>query len=58
MTQDEGDRGQAIDESLREAAGKRIEDQGAEGGLTEATHGDGDRNSARREGIAPEPDEG
>lgn len=46
--------GEPLDESLRRAAGKRIEDQGTEGGLTEATHGAGDRNPERREG--PEGD--
>lgn len=43
-----------LDESLREAAGKRIEDQGTECGLTEATHGAGERSPERRDG--PEGD--
>jgi hypothetical protein len=58
MDENERDRGEGIEESLRDAAGKRIEDQGTEGGLTEATHGGGDRNPLRREGVEPERDEG
>jgi hypothetical protein len=45
----------ALDGARREAAGRTIEDQGTEGGLTEATHGAGEPNPAHREGEgAPE----
>ncbi|WP_217914268.1 hypothetical protein [Miltoncostaea marina] len=46
---------EALDGARREAAGKGIEDQGAEGGLTEATHGAGERNPERREGDEGRP---
>lgn len=44
------------DEAIEEAAGRTAEDQGTEGGLTEATHGRGRRNPERREGPGAEPD--
>jgi hypothetical protein len=45
----------ALDEARREAAGRTIEDQGTQGGLTEATHGAGTPNPARRgDGDPPE----
>gem|GEM_PF-5178737 len=44
----------ALEGARREAAGRTIEDQGTEGGLTEATHGEGARNPAHREGESAE----
>jgi len=40
----------ALEEARREAAGRTIEDQGTEGGLTEATHGVGAANPEHHEG--------
>ena len=39
-----------LEGARREAAGRTIQDQGTEGGLTEVTHGQGDPNPQRREG--------
>jgi hypothetical protein len=47
---DKDKRERALDEAVEEAAGRTIEDQGTEGGLTEVTHGIGERNPERREG--------
>lgn len=59
MAQDDpqqaGQAGEDLDASLRKAAERRIEDQGAEGGLTEATHGAGEENPVRREGDGERP---
>jgi hypothetical protein len=48
---------EALDEARRDAAGRTIEDQGAqEGDLTETTHGREDDVPTRREGEAPPSD--
>ena len=54
---DDPKRERALDEAVEEAAGRRIEDQGTEGGLTEVTHGVGARNPERREGQADRPED-
>jgi hypothetical protein len=47
---------EALRESRREAAGRKIEDQGTEGGLTEATHGHNPHTPERQEGEVPPSD--
>ena len=49
-------RERALDEAVEKAAGRTIEDQGTEGGLTEVTHGIGERNPERREGEPADDD--
>jgi hypothetical protein len=45
-----------LEEARRDAAGRTIEDQGAEGDLTEATHGRETEAPERREGEVPPSD--
>ena len=46
-------REEALDKARRDAAGRRIEDQGTDGGLTEATHGGRDRRPDAARGRGP-----
>jgi hypothetical protein len=56
MGQPDEKQAKALEDAAREAAGRRAEDQGTEGGLTEATHGSGEENPERREGEVPPSD--
>ena len=47
---------EALRESRREAAGRKVEDQGTDGGLTEATHGRTSDPPEREEGEVPPSD--
>jgi hypothetical protein len=61
VTMEEKDRAQerreeALDKARRDAAGRKTEDQGTDGGLTEATHGVETDAPTRHEGEVPPSD--